>query len=94
MSDCFDDYSKIGMKNERRNPFLSFIYGKASGHLVRLSGVLHVLNVSYQLMLQYEGDIYDKVNSEDRLSENYIRYIKAAEIDISINLFQVTSAFS
>jgi hypothetical protein len=22
LSDCFDDYSKIGMKNERHNPFL------------------------------------------------------------------------
>ena len=45
---------------------ISFIYGKAAGHLVRLSGVLHVLNTCFQLMAQYKDDIHIKINSVRR----------------------------
>jgi hypothetical protein len=46
-------------------------------------------------MAQYKDDIYIKINSEkeETLSQNYIRFIKEAEIDLSINLFHVTSAY-
>ena len=46
-------------------------------------------------MAQYEDDIYIKINSEseETLSQNYVRFIGDAEIDLFINLSHVTSAY-
>ncbi len=46
-------------------------------------------------MAQYKDDIYIIINSEkeETLSQNYIRFIKEAEIDLCINLFHVSSAY-
>ncbi len=64
---------------------------------MRLSGSLHVLYTAYQLVADYKQDIYVKIQNvegmEDKLSDEYLDYIKKSKIDKMINLFHVTTAY-
>ena len=76
---------------------LSFLYGKATGQLVRLSGACHVLNVANNLMISYKEEIFVKHQLvdriEDRLTLAYVNYIKRSSSERNISINDVTTAY-
>ena len=60
--------------------------------MVRLSGVIHVLSVSYKLLTEFTKEVVTKNGVEERLTVEYADYIKNSDFDIVINLLDVTTA--
>jgi hypothetical protein len=67
--------------------FNSFVYGKAAGHLIRISAAVHVFHNAFQLMLNYNQEV-------DIMDKEYLDYLKTSEYSKVIDFPIISTAFA
>ena len=77
LNETFESYDSIAVKFQITNGFISYVYGKALGQLLRLSGIIKLINIVCLIVKNNLSILEDSF-------ENFLKLIESQEIDTKI----------